>query len=81
MFFRKKSKKIIEMLEEKEKNNKQKEDMDFDEFYDPKAEWDREQENNLELETKDIIAFIISGFLVLSPILIVIFLILLWASN
>lgn len=55
--------------------------IDHEEFYDPKAEWDREQEENIELEGKDVLALILSALLVFSPILLVLILILLWLSN
>lgn len=63
--------------EDKKENRK---NIDHEEFYDPKAEWDKEQDENLEIEGKDILALILSALLVFSPILIVLILIMLWAS-
>ena len=65
-----------------EKERKTKTDnIDHEEFYDPKAEWDRQEEEDIELEGKDILALILSALLVFSPILLVLILILLWLSN
>lgn len=64
----------------KERKNKT-DNIDHEEFYDPKAEWDRQQEEDIELEGKDILALILSALLVFSPILLVLILILLWLSN
>lgn len=38
--------------------------------YDPKAEWEAEQDNNIKLEGKDILAIIISAIIVFGPILL-----------
>lgn len=59
---------------------KKTDEIDFDQAYDPKAEWEEEQ-NPIELEKGDLLALMISGLIVFSPILIVMILILIWASN
>ena len=55
----------------KEKNNPDIE-------YDPKAQWEREN-NSIELEKKDIFALYISALLVFSPIFLILIGILIWS--
>lgn len=81
MFFQKKIDKSMEWLKNKSKeSNNKDEEVDFDEHYDPKAEWDKEN-SGIDLEKGDVLALIISGLLVLSPILIIFILIMLWAAS
>ena len=79
MFFQKKIDKSMESIKNRNKN-KHSDEIDFDEHYDPKAEWDEEQ-NPIDLEKGDLLALMISGLIVFSPIFIVLILILIWASN
>lgn len=66
----------------KEKNRSKAEDnVDYygkeEEYnYDPKAEW--EAESKMELEGKDILALIISAFLVFGPLILFLVLITFW---
>ena len=77
MFFQKKIDKSMESIKNK---NKQTDEIDFDEPYDPKAEWEEEQAP-IDLDKKDILALMVSGLLVFSPIFIILILILIWATN
>ena len=79
MFFQKKIDKSMESIKNKNKN-KQTDEIDFDEPYDPKAEWEEEQ-TPIDLDKKDILALMVSGLLVFSPIFIILILILIWATN
>lgn len=79
MFFQKKIDKSMESIKNRNKYKKTDE-IDFDEPFDPKAEWEEEQ-NPIDLEKGDLLALMISGLIVFSPILIVLILILIWASN
>lgn len=70
----------MEWLKEKNKSKSEghqdyyggEEDYNFD----PKAEW--EAENQMDLEGKDILALIISAFLVFGPLILVLILITFW---
>lgn len=44
--------------------------------YDPKAEWDAQNNSNIEFEKKDIIAMIISALMVFGPIFLILIVIL-----
>lgn len=79
MFFQKKVDKSMESIKNKNKYKKTDE-IDFDEPYDPKKEWDEEQAP-IDLNKKDLIALMISGLLVFSPIFIILILILIWTIN
>ncbi len=61
------------MFKKKKEDNKNE---DF-EWFDPKAEWEESQEElEDELEENDVLALILSGFLVLGPIILILIIIL-----
>ncbi len=59
----------------KDKNQK-KDIIDQDlEFYDPRQEWLKEEEDNIKLEKNDFLALFLSSFIIFGPIFIILIII------
>lgn len=72
MFFQKKIDATMDWL----KNKNGQEDVEAEEL---DSYIDREEENDIKLERKDILALYISALLVFSPVLIILILVLIWS--
>ncbi len=72
--FQKKIDAVMSWLRNKNKSGS--ENINTDEYYDPKAEY--QEENNMYFEKGDIIAIIISGLIIFVPIIIALIFILKW---
>ena len=89
MMFQNKLDRAMAWLKEKSKDpnrNHQKEsekfhDEDQLEYYDPREEWLAEENEKIQLEKGDLLAIFISAFLVFSPIIIFLILILILVMN